>query len=527
VKESKKSYYNIFPILYYADGVYRYFLINESDKNKFAVGDYIIFKSDGSGLKQDGKKYKILEFGSKPSNFLNSSEIQGLYIKIKADSGDFSPTDLSEYTWQGVGSNSTEDVNIFCNQLSKFAIEQGSEVQPYTENPIFYGSGNSSLSVVNNNSYLLGQAKDLRIIIEITDTDKFSYRIDYDGGNGYSQYAGNQGVIQTLSITGSNQDIQIYGAFGLLNTAFTIKFGSSSGYTIGDYWTISCRGYSNSFPFQSLTPNQDYGGVAIENLSNTTINSGAVVRITINETFTSGSNGEIVFPASSRNYENIEEWFYGEQIYTQFVHFDSNGNNRGAERVYFRRVTNVNIGSTTGSGVDVNDCSQGSTISNALSFPVRMFIVGYGQNDGCDQNVITVDWKLSQLDNPVLAETEPLEIDDQIYHEITRTFPIENRQHKVRWEYEDYLDVSTAYPTLVSTLSALPTPINIGGKTVIGQATPGAATTADNIPHLYHVGDILYVVSSSTTYGPQAPPFSHLASLRLKTTKTHLLKQLS
>ena len=98
IKQSKGEYYNIFPILYYADGMYRYFLVNDFDKDKIKVGEYVIFKSDLTGPTLNNKKYKVLEFTSKPANFLgynSTTEVHGLYFKIKVDNNsEFNPANL-------------------------------------------------------------------------------------------------------------------------------------------------------------------------------------------------------------------------------------------------------------------------------------------------------------------------------------------------------------------------------------------------------------------------------------------------
>ena len=153
IKQRKGEYYNIFPLLYYADGVYRYFLINKSDRDKFKVGDYIIFKSDGNGATLDNKKYKILEFEDKNIGFLGGNESSGLYFKIKTDSTSFNPSSVQQYAMTGTGANDTSD-SVFCNQGSKFPIVSGSEFT-CTENPIFYGSSNygSSLAIAGSWAY--------------------------------------------------------------------------------------------------------------------------------------------------------------------------------------------------------------------------------------------------------------------------------------------------------------------------------------------------------------------------------------
>ena len=518
IKESKKSYYNIFPILYYVHGVYRYFLINESDKNKFEVGDYIIFKSDGSQLVQNGKKYKILEFEAKPKDFLGGSQVSGLYMKVKVDGSEFDPNNLTVYQSTGVGAACSKTPNGIEIKKTRNAIEVYGSVSSYAdiENPIFYGSGNSSLQVVTGSQGITGI--DFRVIIEIESATTFKYKV-FNGGN---LIASNNPVWYTSNqISTSPTDIPLFlPTFGAL-VAFQVQFGSSSGYTIGDSWRINVRGNaSQGGPNTNLfnrvnisnlvSTSYSRGGFAISNLNGNNelaINSGAIVEISIEETNPNNNPyypgpTTIIFPASGRNYANIEEWFIEEGHYAHSSPYMRN--------VIFRRGSGYFMGAANApcESAEVNSTIQSSDPAK----PVRMFIFGLGESETANlictkqQNIITATFKVSQLDTPVFAETEPLEIDDQIYYEITRTFPIENRQHKVRWEYEDYLDVSTAYPAAVT--QATSEGINIGGKTVIGQATPGATTTADNIPHLYHVGDILYVVSSSTSYGPQAPSFA-------------------
>ena len=59
IKQSKLSYYTLFPIIFYADGTYRYILINGSDIDKVNVGDYVTIKSDTGGPTLKNKKFKI------------------------------------------------------------------------------------------------------------------------------------------------------------------------------------------------------------------------------------------------------------------------------------------------------------------------------------------------------------------------------------------------------------------------------------------------------------------------------------
>jgi len=69
IKQNKGEYYNIFPIVFYSDGLYRYFKINDSDLDKFKVGEYVILKADASNPTFNNKKYKVLEFEQKTAGF--------------------------------------------------------------------------------------------------------------------------------------------------------------------------------------------------------------------------------------------------------------------------------------------------------------------------------------------------------------------------------------------------------------------------------------------------------------------------
>ena len=104
VKQSKTEYYNIFPVTFLKSGSYRYFLINESDRDKIKVNGYIIFKSSGTGPTNSNKRFKVLELDYKVLNFVPGA-LEGLYFKIKADASDtfISSTSQSIFNFSGSG----------------------------------------------------------------------------------------------------------------------------------------------------------------------------------------------------------------------------------------------------------------------------------------------------------------------------------------------------------------------------------------------------------------------------------------
>ena len=503
IKQRKGKYYNIFPILYYADGLYRYFLINESDKDKFVVGDYIIFKSDGSGATLSNKKYKILEFEQKEDGFLGGNQKDGLYFKIKVDSTLFSPSNVDTYQMTGTGANNTQNGSFGCSQGSKLPIVLGTYFR-CVDNPIFYGTSNAGSALTVANSWSYDGIHDARFIFEIGpyqgSVNTFRYKIV--GSNAYT--ATNPTWIQAYTPITANVQTPITVDGSVL---FNIVFSQDSGFDTGDSWRVNARGNVWSSTSQTIfgdrlpllitggvsgNINEQHGGFSIvpgSSWSPTSpetdkaIQAGAQIKIHILE----DSNSSNTIPniaqlfTSSRRYDNIEEWFHEDGIATQFDQYDQGSVNIKAKSVIFRRgkdwLQNPPVGSNS---VAVNSIDQGTTATQeTMSYPVHMLIRGYGTENGCNQNVIKVRFEITQLDNPLICETDPIADDTDIFHEMTDTYPIVNGLHTVLWAYEDFTN-----------------PSNGSGYTRIGQATPGGAVGTMR-PHKFQVGDTINVVSTN------------------------------
>ena len=498
IKQSKDNYYNLFPILFYKDGNYRYFLINESDRDKVSVGDYITFKADANGITNNNKQYKVLEIALKEADFISSttiSEYAGLYLKIKVDNAsDFDPNALYNYTAIGEGVNST-------NGAQGSPEIANSPLNTYfncAENPIFYGNGNGSVLTISgggitNNQYL--DNVDARYTIEIDSPTTFRYTKNIDGTGPFIQQ--NVPIVANAGNPILNQN-----GIAIMN----ITFSTSTGFIVGDKWKISCRGPvytgSSSVPSSNYfggiglsnllsTPNEAVGGYAIipgVNWSPSTtsdidrpINVGAVITLQIVED-RYNSNAYIQqqpFPPSDRTYANIEEWFVESGAYQTFIQHDLSGNNVGAKRVSFRRGSyyQFSFGSSNGSDAS-NEVWQGlSADSTTMAYPVRMFVAGYGYNNDADnQNHIKVAFKIQQQDAPTIMETVPKQNDLEIFHELTRTYKTSGGNHRVKWDYEDYTFFTSSSPIL-------------NGKTALKQLTP-------SYPHDFEVGETVYVTTS-------------------------------
>jgi hypothetical protein len=492
IKQSKMNYYNLFPILFYKDGNYRYFLLNESDRDKLAVGEYVIFKAGPTGVTNSNKQYKVLEIELKEAGFISGgvSEIAGLYFKIKVDSAsEFSPNSLFNYSSTGEGCNTTEDGLLNNGETTISPVTGSFQV---AENPIFYGDGNGAALTVSNNNAYSGQY-DLRYTIEIESATTFRYTTNLDGTGPY--------IESGVSIaTGTDIPIKFPGPGA---TAFTIRFSTTTGFVVGDKWKVSCRGvvlgsnaWNNYFGGIGLSqmngsPASLVGGYAIvpgigwspttPNETDTPINVGAIITLNIvqDRYNPNAQAGAQQFPPSDRNYKNIEEWFVESGAYLLFDQIDLNGNNVGSTRISFRRGASYQNIAGFSPGADLtNTVNQGGSVtSTTLAYPVRMFIAGCGIDDGPNnQNHIIVTFSIQQQNNSNIVETVPKPNDIDIYHELSRTYRIEDGYHMVNWAYEDFIFYQSSGP--------------YNGYTALTQLTPGE-------PHYFEVGETVIVNTSN------------------------------
>jgi hypothetical protein len=368
IKQSKGNYYNIFPIVYYADGMYRYFLVNDFDKDKIRVGEYIIFKSDINGPTLRNKKYKILEFESKPGGFIganSSTELAGLYFKIKVDdSSEFNPDAIYEHNHTAIGTNYIEDWSL-THQFGTFKYRPATSNELTIDNPIHYGVGPPNILSVDN--FMGVFDRDLRFTVEILNNNTFRYTTDITASFGWI----------TLNITPGTSIPLIYAG----QQAAHVTWSSQPMYTVGDRWKINCRaslyisgggGFAGNIFGGIGLPSSgyegdygDWGGAAVipgPSFSKTNaagepidrpIEAGAVITITIIEDKYNPANQSMPpFPPSPRRYENIEEWFIESGAWANFVFNESLSTgtsvNVGAKGVSFRRGNDYTNTQTSG-----------------------------------------------------------------------------------------------------------------------------------------------------------------------------------
>lgn len=408
IKQNKQEYYNLFPLTYFSDGQFKWFLINQADVDKVSVGSYVYLKNNtNSNL---NTQFKILDVVSKSANFLNNSTYQpaGVYLKIKID--DILLPTLYHYNFSNIGKGNGNSMLI-----NTYAV---------AEDPIFYGSGLSNMETSNSHTY--SGINDIRFKVVISATNKFKYYAFLLG----TAYA----YVNEVTIVGGTDQVLSYTYEG--NTySCTIKFGNSSGYTINDYWTISCRSngglniFGGKTNYSSTSWDAPFAWVTGTNwnlasawVGDRPIEAGATISITSKEPNNGNSDVKNIF-TSSKRYVNIEEWFIEDGIYNRWVQYEG-PLSIGAKNVCFRRVKDFSYDAVK----TFYTANQGVSITTAtLQQPVYMWVFGYttGSNP-----IMEITFDFQDSSSPILLETVPTDNNQDVYYELTNTYPIVNNSHQ-------------------------------------------------------------------------------------------------
>lgn len=486
VKQSKGDYYNIFPRTFLKSGNYRYFLINEADRDKIIVNGYIIFKTFDNGPTHTNKQFKVLELEYKQAGFLPNA-IEGLYFKIKAEAGDTFLGNQVQTTHSSLGGGKGPKNNS--NGTPTPAVVQNNIF--YISGPVYYSStGDNTLQntgpTIIPDSTVSSSLSDTRFTIEILPGGtSFHWTNDVNPSNPY--------WIADINITTSGAVLSIG------NTVLRVNFTATFGYSVGDRFVFNIRGNGNLMG----TPRQPAGGFGLPNaqyystynpngnylaswnpdvygghsaiLGPGEIFPGASISIEIlndgPQDSAPGQNASSMSWTSTNYYRNIEEWFWMSGAYETFTQYDYNGTNIGANTVTFRNGSDqTSAFSTFGSSTNVVKIEP----TNPNKW---MFIRGFGENSGSSLNLIEAKLTVTQTpsNKQLIAETVPKESDLDIFHELSHTYPVDQGKHLVLWRYDK------------SNLDVLGTKLT--------------RTLDHKYPHYFTAGDMVYVRASNITPG--------------------------
>jgi len=547
LKQNRHEYYNIFPRLYICDGLFRYFLINESDRDKFGVGDYIILKKGGSGVTYSNKQFKILEVEVKAANFISSAP-EGLYFKVKIDSFDLSylPCNNSQiFTTlnQGHNQGGLGSCAAYIQTLNN--INNGYGIGRYVSKPVFYGlnpSSGSQLKTINQgltfpgipnlytNSGIYFGRHDLRYTIEIKPGNRFNYTVDLYGLSNWISPVDIPISTNTLYAIKLPNNIPMLGSIPVMavapQTAFFMSFSSNS-FSVGDKWKISCRAQGFNGVVQNPSTNNtkgiSYFNSSANQLSVSDILAGGVsvvtgdfsgpiypgAQIEIKIVEDSGNNNiysNVQNFTSPQQYENIEEWFVESGAFNNFIQNDLNGNNKKAQNIWFRNVNKSTTGQIVYTANPYNTQDTNFTIEDKLSSNIAMFLKGYGQSGGNQgqPNITKVSFKISQISpsNSIIFETVPLDTETEIFHELSRTFPIKNGKHISRWFFTSRSNGPSSSTRLIQSTKEWPHYFTAGDTVYINTngVSPATQHTIIGTPNRYTID-----VTPSMSVSPSFP----------------------
>jgi hypothetical protein len=406
IKQDKQDYYNVFPLTYFNDGQFKWFLINQADQDKISVGSYLYLKSAATNT---NVQYKVLDIESKNANFLNSADsVQpaGVYFKLKIEASELPPvTYYKDYNVGGYPSSATTLV------FDRFNV---------AENAIFYGSGLDTMTTGASNVYT--GDNDTRFYVEIDNVAGTTFKY-------YASQNGNYKVLVASGITINSAADQVLTYSG---GTCSIRFAANSGYTFKDYWVVNCRGnvaevclnifggyidYNTPVPGVFFTLN-NWDPTAAHD-EDRPVKAGAILTFKYKET--NGTDQWITQTfISTRDYVNIEEWFVEDGAYQKWVALGTSDENVGPKNVCFRRGLQLSSGRP-------GSISQGSTISStSLAYPVYMYFYSY---QGGAEPAIDTEFSLQQSEFPSLFETVPTDTNQDIYYELSQTYPIIDGNH--------------------------------------------------------------------------------------------------
>lgn len=472
IKQKSGDYYNIFPMFFVQEGIYRWFQISAADRDKISVGDYVICKSSETGPTLVNTQYKILDIKVQDKDFMGGGESEGLYFKIGVDSNEFKDVNLTNITSKVNGAVGPDSNTWNNGALQVFNTGTKTDIVSHWQNveePIAYLKNDNNLDDLNivtpgggvspYGVFTQDQRINIVIVENTSSGDKFE-AFNLDGTN-YEI----DGVSGPALITGGAQTIG-NATEGL--KVYKIQFSYKHGHTVGDRWVINVRakltkgnktlaggelqdidnGWGPKGPLTlglvqggwALFPDDTWGLDSAGNVSNAgssvdrPIYAGAQISFSIFENNPNGA-GNIVTPlqefTSSRNYANIEEWFYEDYIYKEFSQLNNKGEDVGNKNVLFRRTTNWK--SQTSSNYTVGRAKLG-----IYPNPIRMIIQGEGytyrepliSGDGIaltrnnTPNYIRVEFNIKQSAVPLIFETTTEDSDAELFHELRGTYSI-------------------------------------------------------------------------------------------------------
>lgn len=494
IRQSKKDYEQILPTLFYEDGAYRWVKLEGADKDKVREGDYLIVKSDTSGIKSTLTKVKVLEVKSQEKNFLQPDSVidkikerSGLYFKIKpsgfridlddyeqflletydstrkkyrnpirsltqeVSKAHFYGDTLNDVTVSGTYTGATDSRTRYLIEIdslqspSKGSVTLNSgasgSVDGITVNGVQIMSGavifnvdlpttatdvaaniTANTSAPNYTAIAIGDVIEITSVIQGTSTNGFAVvstvttitktDVNLSGGKEntfkWSTDDGGTYIAENVEITTTPQ---------LLNNGISITFASVIGHSILDNWNINARAV-----WTTLNNSRAYGffrtdnlhSEILENEEDEIIENGARLYFEYTE-YGTGSEYWVVDNISGGIYDNIQEWFYKENI----IDIIAPQSGITISDIHFIRGVIYKDDTATQITQDIVDGTM-TMVVRSIAHDTALGNAKVGSKSEMTQ---------SKSDTSILFETEPKEQPKGIFYEIGKTYDITGGFH--------------------------------------------------------------------------------------------------
>jgi len=477
IKQSKKDYYNLFPILFEVSGEYRYIQISESDRDKVSVGEYIIFKTSNNIATNSNKKFKVLEIALKAANAINTGSAAGLYIKIKTDpiSGSSflaapTTTTTNSASWNTFGVDATLlDAQIpYCFNTPLLHYDT---VFYRIGSPFFTSALNAAPAITLTGS---ASRNDVRLKVKIVpnplspnSSNATHFIINTDPAN-QTAWTAPVSIPATYSVNAQVPSI---------SSNMQLNFPVAN-YVVGDIYVFNIRGYycdtissrasvksprgGSGLPWKQFNQYAVTAAMPANNAANPSpswpglydytgelsvsfagpIYTGAQIIISVIQGQGTTCSPFNIFtttlPLATKNYPSFEEFFW-EQCTGVTINISS-GTDPSNLNYAFRYVG-------TQVGVSGSNCGQSTWVSNPTATQNGVSTLKSSLFFWADCQVHHSQYlcsaTITQSESPTsIIETVPIEVEAPIFHETTKTYPIIGGFHKVGWDY--YSATSTA-----------------------------------------------------------------------------------
>lgn len=382
MKQNKDQYNTVVSSSFYPDGPYVWLKMGPADVNKFVEGDYLVVKSDTNGVMNRYLETRVIEVKDQPRNFLEEEDVlelkqeAGMYFKLKPDGFNISEDGegFENYQWEVFNSSYRDSVHNEAN---------------YIEKPSYYGS--QGLDDLSSGGSYTKPDEDIRYIVKIDSTDGEADTFKWSDDDGATYTEG-------VTITGGAQN---------LSNGVQVTFGNTTGHFIGDNWIVSAKGRRAGGFGTDDGSSKAY--LIIKSVPGDTIEGGAKITIIVEEYGEKNKYFEQVF-TSSRRYDNLEEWFYGDGIEEEFE-----GKFHG---YWFRR------------GITSQNDSRGQFYQNPEG-DMCLIVRSSGTSNNFLDGEAKMKGYLTVLQSSInlLFETKEPEVTSDIFYELSRTYRISNGMH--------------------------------------------------------------------------------------------------